>query len=445
LKVDTKILIVDDNSSFCRSLEENLRRHDYQSTSVGDTQSALRAFLSSEYPVVLLDVMLGSESGIDLLRRLRELRKGVSVIMITGHATIESAVEAIKIGAFDYIQKPVKFEKLLRIVQNANQMASLSSENRMLKERLSDFCPQVVTRTPEMLRLLETAGRLAQTDLPVLIVGENGTGKEIIADFIHFNSPRANEKMYKINCASFPESLLDNELFGHEKGAYTGATAVHRGVFETASRGTLFLDEIADMGLEIQSKILRALQNHEVRRLGGNDIITVDTRFITATNRSLEGLIAERKFREDLFYRLNTATLTVMPLQDRRDDIPLLTDYFVEEYRAATGKAIAGVGDEVRTIFLEHNWPGNVRELKNAVSYACAVTSDERIDIEDLPTRYRKGDEGSRSFSVLNESERSILQRAMREAGFNKKKAASLLKIGRSTLYSKLRKYDLLG
>lgn len=443
--MDTRILIVDDNAFFCKSLAENLRRHDYLSTSVGDSQSAVRALLADDYPVVLLDVMLKNESGIDLLRRLRELRKSVNVIMITGHATIESAVEAIKIGAFDYVQKPVKFEKLLKIVQNASQMASLSKENRILKERLSDFSPQVITRTPEMLRLLDTAVRLAQTNLPVLITGENGTGKEIIADFIHFNSPRATEKMYKINCASFPESLLDNELFGHEKGAYTGATAVYKGVFETASRGTLFLDEIGDMGLDIQSKILRALQNHEVRRLGGNDIITVDTRFITATNRNLEVLIAEKKFREDLFYRLNTATLTLMPLRERRDDIPLLTDHFVKECCAANGKEITGVSDKVRDVLFACAWPGNVRELKNTVSYACAVTSDELIDFEDLPTQYQVGGQDARSFSVLDENEKSVLLRAMRDTGFNKKKAASLLKIGRSTLYSKLRKYDLLG
>jgi DNA-binding NtrC family response regulator len=363
--------------------------------------------------------------------------------MITGYGSIDTAVQSIKLGAFDYVTKPLDFDKLVKIVENAVKVSNLIEENDRLKDRLIELSPQVISQSKAMLELCEKAEKLAMTDLSILITGENGTGKEIIADFIHANSTKNSRKMLKINCAAFPESLLDNELFGHEKGAYTGADETFKGVFERADQSSLFLDEIGDMPLTIQAKILRTLQNHEIRRIGGSRTITVDVRFIAATNRDLQKLIRENTFRKDLYYRLNTAKLYLPPLRERKEDIPLLIEHFLSEYGTVNTKTTKQFSDRVFDTFLEYDWPGNVRELKNTVNYAAAISSKDYIDIDDLPSDFLDVPQYSASRNIMQEVEKNLIIKMLQKANYNKKKTAELLNMSRNTLYSKLEKYGI--
>lgn len=294
------ILIIDDNEKLCASLRQSFIERGYIVSYALNGQDALSLYKKNNYYAVVLDVKLGSENGIDVLQKLIEIKK-TPVIMLTGYGTIETAVTSIKLGAYDYLNKPVKFEKLLTVVENATRVKKLENENIQLKKRIIDYSSTIITNDIEMKNICKKAAKIAESDLPILITGESGTGKEVLADFVHANSSRAYKEMIKINCASFPESLLDNELFGHDKGAFTGANSSYKGVFEQADGSTLFLDELGDMPLSIQAKILRTMQNHEIRRLGGKENIKVDVRFITATNKNLKTLIENKTFREDLF------------------------------------------------------------------------------------------------------------------------------------------------
>jgi transcriptional regulator with PAS, ATPase and Fis domain len=296
-----------------------------------------------------------------------------------------------------------------------------------------------------MLKLCGKAKKLAITNLPILITGENGTGKEVVADFIHRHSARHLQKIVKINCAAFPETLLDNELFGHEKGAYTGADMAFKGVFERAHESSLFLDEIGDMPLTIQAKILRTLQHHEIRRIGGEDTITVDVRFIAATNRRLKELIESRKFREDLFYRLNAAILHLPPLRERKEDIPLLAEHFLSEYAGANAGTAKELSEEVLETFFEYHWPGNVRELKNALNYAAAISSGSVIGRDDLPPHFAPiSPQEAISENIREDTEKTLILKALHKVNYNKTKAADLLKMSRKTLYNKLEKYGIV-
>jgi DNA-binding NtrC family response regulator len=441
--LDTTVLIVDDNRQFRESLRRNLEAHDILCREASCAAEALACCKNDPPDVCLLDIMLGDQSGLDLLPRLLKARKDLPVIVITGYASIESAIEAIKRGACDYIQKPVKFEALLKKVASVVKLARLAEENLALKERISDLAPRIVSEDPRVLTAVERLDKLAGTDIPILIVGESGTGKEVFADYAHYRSSRSSGRFLKINCAAFPESLLDNELFGHEKGAYTGADSVFKGVFEKAQGGTLFMDEIGDMGVNIQSKILRVIQNREIRRLGGDETISVNARFIAATNKRLESLIEEGRFREDLFYRLNTATVEIPPLRERACDIPLLTAHFIEEYSRENRKSIEGASPEVLAAFLAYGWPGNVRELKNVTMYACALCSSERITSQDMPASFAAGARRAGGDGAFREAERALLEKTLQRVSGNKKRAAEELSISRSTLYSKLRKHGI--
>jgi len=441
--VDTTVLIVDDNRQFRESLARNLENRKIECVMASCSAEALAICRKRTPDACLLDIMLGGESGLALLPKLLRIRRDLPVIIITGYASIESAVEAIKKGASDYVQKPVKFEALFKKITSAVSLARLAKENSDLKGRISDLGPQVISSDPRVMAALERLAKLAATDIPILIVGESGTGKEIMADYAHCRSARAASRMLKINCAAFPESLLENELFGHEKGAYTGAQSLFKGVFEKAEGGTLFMDEIGDMSLNIQSKLLRVLQNKEIRRLGGDETIRVDARFIAATNKRLETLIEEGTFREDLYYRLNAATVEIPPLRERVGDIRLLADHFIKEYSRENGKPLLGASSEVLDAFASHPWHGNVRELKNVTAYACALCSTDRIETQDLPAAFGAPARKPEGESALRDAERALLEKTLRRASWNKKKAAELLSISRSTLYSKLRKHGL--
>ena len=438
-----RILIVDDQIKVYKSLARNFKHLGYQTVHAQNREEAFHIASHELVHAVLLDIMLGKANGLDILQELLELNPNLPVIMITGHASIDTAVRSIKIGAFDYVTKPLDFDKLITLIENALKMSNLAEENLHLKNRLLDFAPQIVTQSELMLSLCQKAKKLAATDLPVLIMGENGTGKEVIADLIHMASPRSARRMLKINCAAFPETLLDNELFGHEKGSYTGADAAFRGVFERADQSSLFLDEIGDMPLTIQAKILRTLQNHEIRRIGGDRTITINVRFIAATNKNLHELIEQGLFRRDLFYRLNTAILELLPLRKRKEDIPLLAEFFLSKYARSNAMPEKRIGNDVIERFLDYDWPGNVRELKNTINYAAALSSHDIIHLEDLPPSLSSTGGQEISENIREDLEKNLILKMLQKANYNKKKAAKLLNISRTTLYAKLQKYGI--
>ena len=441
--MNAQLLIIDDKIKICKSLAQNFNQRGYTSFYATNSLEGITLFSKHSIDVVLLDIMLGAENGIDVLKQLQLLQPQIPVIMITGYGSIDSAVQSIKLGAFDYVTKPLDFEKLLKLVDNAAHASQLREENQQLKDRVLELSPKLVTRNPKMLKLCEKIKKLAATNLPILITGENGTGKEIIADFIHVNSSRTSRKMHKINCAAFPETLLDNELFGHEKGAYTGADSMFQGIFERADQSSLFLDEIGDMPLTIQAKILRTLQNNEIRRLGGKQTVTVNVRFIAATNRDLEELIADKLFRQDLFYRLNTAMIQLPPLRDRKDDVPLLVEHFLREYVAANACGEKSLSETVMGRFLDYHWPGNVRELKNTINYAAAISADGTIELEDLPPSFSGVEQEEPSENIREEVEKNLILKTLQKTNYNKTRAAVLLKMSRKTLYNKLERYGI--
>jgi DNA-binding NtrC family response regulator len=362
--------------------------------------------------------------------------------MFTGFGTIESAIESIKLGAFNYLQKPIKIEQLIVSITTALKLNFLELENQKLLDQISPG-ETLVTETSSMKDLCERAVKLAKTELPVMIHGESGTGKEMLADLIQNSSLKKDCPFIKVNCAAFPDSLLDDELFGHEKGAYTGASREFKGVFERAHKGTLFLDELGDMSISTQAKILRVLQNQEVKRIGGDKIIKVDVRFIAATNKNLDELMSKGLFREDLYYRLSTAIIHIPPLRERREDILSLTDHFLSVIKKKSLRNIS-ISQEAKEFFLNYQWPGNVRELKSTLQYAAAISGSSVIGIEDLPRKLTlTGTAGLRG-SLHKEMEAELILRILKENGNNKKRAAELLGISRATLYNKIKEYNFL-
>lgn len=442
--MNKSILIVDDHIKLYKSLARNFDDAGYASVHARNGVEALELFSSQLFDVVLLDIMLGQDYGIELLEQLKLLHADIPIIMITGNGTIDTAVQSIKLGAFDYVTKPLQFTRLLEIVQRALQ-TSRPAETASA-ENAADGTPHLcfIARSRAMYSLCNTARKLAATDLPVLILGENGTGKEVLADFIHMHSPRKALSMVKINCAAFPDSLLDNELFGHEKGAYTGADSSFRGVFERADKSSLFLDEIGDMPLTIQAKILRTLQNREIRRIGGETGIQVDVRFIAATNKNLEQMIDDKAFREDLFYRLNTAVITLPAIRDRKDDVPALMQQFLSDFAKDHHKSAKTFDAAVMEFFMDYHWPGNVRELKNALHYAAAMASGPCITLDDLPPHYHNAASPAPTDKNIREyTEKTLILKMLHKTDNNKKQTAKLLGMSRNTLYSKMEKYDI--
>lgn len=438
------ILVIDDKPKLCQSLAQNFDQRGFQTLCAASSSDALQTFSTHTVNLVLLDIMLGRDNGLDLLKELHQMNPAVPVIMMTGHGSIDTAVQSMKLGAVDYVTKPVVFDKLLKAVEYALSEQRFRAPAFAFDALHPDATP-IITRNKQMAALYDKAQKLAATDLTILICGENGTGKEVVADFIHQHSPRAARKMVKINCAAFPETLLDNELFGHEKGSYTGAETAFKGVFERAHESSLFLDEIGDMPLTIQAKILRTLQHNEIRRIGSERTITVDARFIAATNKPLDELIQAKQFREDLYYRLNTAVLHLPPLRERKEDIPLLADYFLKQAAATNAKPLSAMSQRVLDTFLDYHWPGNVRELKNALNYAAVITSQQVIDVEDLPPHFAPAQRHEHSENVREEMERALILKTLVQVNYNKKKAAEVLKMSRKTLYNKLGKYGLFS
>ncbi len=440
------ILLVDDKEGIYSIMKENFSFTGHNLVYAGSQKACMQILTSTMIDVILLDIMLGNDDGMDTLKCLKKDYPNIPVIMITGYATVETAVTAMKLGAFDYLKKPLNFDHLCHLVEKAYENSRIQKENMSLKERLIEELPPLVSLNPVFSETLNRAEKLATTDFPLLIQGENGTGKELLVDYIYKHSNRIAEKLNKINCAAFTESLLDNELFGHEKGAYTGANSSFRGIFEQSDKGTLFLDEIGDMPETIQVKILRVLQNQEIRRIGGNSTVKINVRFIGATNKNLEELIQQGKFRQDLYYRLNTAVLRIPPLRERLMDLPMLTNYFLGDFARKNNQCIKTLASEVNSVFHRYKWPGNIRELKNILNYAATISTSDIIRLIDLPPSIRffeSNDLTVDNFSIVEQQELELIKKTLSITGSNKSESARILNMSRNTLYLKMKKYRI--
>jgi two-component system nitrogen regulation response regulator NtrX len=443
------ILVVDDEPAIQSALRGVLEDEGYRVSTVGSGEDALRLVAEDAPDVVFLDVWMPKKDGLDTLADLKRARPEAPVIVISGHGTIETAVKATRLGAYDFIEKPLSLEKTLVTVTRALEHTRLARENANLRARL-DLRTDIIGESEVMRALREQIATAAPTSGRVLIHGENGSGKELVARAIHALSARREQPFVEVNCAAIPDELIESELFGHEKGAFTGAVARRRGKFEAADGGTLFLDEIGDMSLRTQAKVLRALEEQVIERVGGRDPIKVDVRVIAASNRDLQALIAQGQFREDLFYRLAVIPVEVPPLRARRDDIPMLVDHFIALFCLENGKRVKTVSGEALAYFLAYDWPGNVRELRNMVERLVIMTAGDVIGPDDLPAPLRPKDagavgaEGHRSLKEARDGfERAYILAELRAHDWNMTRTAERLGIERSHLYRKIKAYGI--
>src|SRR5438445_1483173 len=443
------ILIVDDEPAIQSTLKGVLEDEGYRVSAVGSGAEALARVAEDGPELVFLDIWMSGMDGLETLAKIKRLRADAAVVMISGHGTIETAVKATKLGAYDFIEKPLSLEKTLLTAARALEHARLARENAQLRERL-DLEWDIVGQSPVMQAVRQQIATAAPTTGRVLIHGENGSGKQLVARAIHQLSTRVEQPFVEVNCAAIPEELIESELFGHEKGAFTGAVARRKGKFETANSGTLFLDEIGDMSLKTQAKVLRALEEQAFERVGGKDTIRVDVRVIAASNRDLETLIREGRFRDDLYYRLNVIPIEVPPLRAKKDDIPVLVDHFIALFCAENGKRPRTVSGEALGYFLAYDWPGNVRELRNMVERLVIMTRGDVIGADDLPAPLRPkaavpaGEASERSLREARENfERAYILAELRANDWNMTRTSERLGIERSHLYRKLKAYNI--
>ena len=441
-----KLLIIDDEKIALRNLEHVMKKEGYDVTATQSGANALTILENRKFDVVLTDLRLEKVDGMQILKKTRELFPDTEVIMITGHATLDSAVESMKQGAFYYIAKPYKLEVVRKVVSEAVLKVRLKTEKRDLREQLESYRGRVkiITQNPSMQKLLETARQISPTDCNVLITGESGTGKELFARYIHLNSTRAACPFFAINCGAFTEELLANELFGHEKGAFTGANETKKGLIETATTGTLFMDEVTEMPQSMQVKLLRVIQEKEVLRVGGTEPHKVDVRFVAATNRDIHDSMKNGSFRQDLYFRLNVISLRIPPLAERKDDIPLLSYYFLKKFAVLMKKEVTEIAEEVIVLLMNYDFPGNVRELENIIERGVALANGSVIETGHLPEdlrelsikTFRKKDGKILS---LDEQEEAYIKWVLNEVGGNKTLAAQILGIDRVSLWRKLK------
>lgn len=438
-----KILIVDDEQIVRDSLTHWFEEDGYQVESAEDGFDVLRNLEPGKYDIILVDIKMPKLNGLELLEKVKKIDPECVVIMITAYASVPTAVQALKNGAYDYVTKPIDPDELSHLIQNAIKQKQLKQENIALKRSIDEILnlEGLIGESPEMKKVFELIKIVAPQDTTVMIRGESGTGKELIARAIHMNSPRRYYPIIPVNCGAFTETLLESELFGHEKGAFTGAQYRRKGKIEMANGGTLFLDEVGSVSPKMQVELLRVLETKQFTRVGGTDIVKVDFRLISATNENLEKLVEEEKFREDLYYRINVFTINVPPLRERRGDIPILAQYFVEKFSRVMNKPILKISDEAMEILLNHSWPGNVRELENAIERAMVVGKAPEIRPEDLPFSYDKN--FSSISDSLEEVEKNHIVKVLRKYDWNITKAAAALEIDRVTLYNKIKKYGL--
>jgi DNA-binding NtrC family response regulator len=438
-----RILIVDDELVVRDSLQKWFDAEGYETGSAASGREALLMVQQKHYDLALLDIKMPGMDGMELQKRLREADPDLTVIIMTGYASVETAVQALKAGAYDYITKPIDPDELVHLVSNALGHKRYKREVERLRENLQEIYPdtRLIGNSPAMRRVLELIDMVAPTDTTVLIFGESGTGKELVARAIHAASPRRHMPMVVIHCGALTETLLESELFGHERGAFTGAQYRKKGKFEVADGGTVFLDEISDISLKTQTDLLRVLQEKEIVRVGGTQSIKVDFRCIAATNKNLEDLVKAGAFRPDLYYRLKVFAIDLPPLRERREDIPLLADHFVKKFAAAMNRPAPKLSAGAVDLLLSYDWPGNVRELENAVERAMVIGREPEIQPADFPFQLQPSVPAAGH--TLEEVERAHIQRVLRETEGNLSRAARILDIDRTTLYNKLRRYGL--
>ena len=445
-----RILVVDDEKVALNNLTYILKKEGYEVTGTQSGPRASSLLEEEEFDLILTDLKMEKVDGMQILAKSRELHPGTEVIMITGYASVDSAISAMKAGAYHYIAKPFKLDEVRKVVKEALEKKELKKENIKLREQLKQFegKPQIITTNPQMKQILEMVKQVAATDTNIVITGESGTGKELFANLIHHSSSRSKGPMLSLNCGAFNEELLANELFGHEKAAFTGAETAKKGLVEMADSGTLFLDEIAEMPLPMQVKLLRVIQEKELLRLGGVEPIKIDVRLVCATNRDLQAEVKLGHFRQDLYFRINVISVEIPPLSARKDDIPLLSLYFLKKYGALMHKDVDTISDDAMDILMHYEFPGNVRELENIIERGVALTRGQAIEKIHLPddlrgaalqTFRKKGDK----YPSLEEMERSYIQWVLKEVRENKTEAAKYLGIDRVSLWRKLKKLGL--
>jgi len=444
---DVNILIVDDEPIMRESLSDWLRDDGYGVVAADSGTKALRILPTQDWNVLIVDLKMPGMDGIELMGEVKKANPDVPIIIMTAYATVDTAVRAMREGAYDYVVKPFDPEEMALIIRKLVAHQRLVQENRLLRDELRRKFEykNIITKNPKMLQVLELLKSVAPTTSTVLIEGESGTGKELVARAIHGTSQRVSEPFVPVSCAALPETLLESELFGYEKGAFTGATGARKGRFEEAESGTIFLDEIAEISMKTQVDLLRVLQEREVRRLGGKSTVKIDVRVICATNKDLQSEVNAERFRADLFYRLNVVRIVIPPLRERKEDIPLLADHFLRKYSVENAKNVNRISEEAMSLLVRHGWPGNVRELENAIERAVVVSKVSRIEPQDLPASVTKirTDMLVTPHGSLAEIERHHIISVLQRNDWQIKKSAQELRIDRSTLYAKMKKYSI--
>ena len=447
-----RILVVDDEEIMRSSLSDWLKEDGYDVVAVEDGFKAIDKIKNEEWDLAVVDLKMPKINGLEVLAEINKIKPETPVIIVTAYATIDTAVLAIKSGAADYIVKPFNPEEISVVIAKLVEHQRLIKENiRLRKELNKRFRFQdLIGKSSKMLKVIEMIKTVAPTKSTVLITGESGTGKELVARAIHELSPRNRNSFISAACGAIPETLLEAELFGYEKGAFTGAVSQHKGRIELADKGTLFLDEIGDISIKTQVNLLRFIQEREFRRVGGKDAIKVDIRILAATNKNLEQMIAGGEFREDLYYRLNVITIDIPPLRERKEDITILADHFLEKYSLDTGKKIYGFSDQAMRMLMEYDWPGNIRQLENTIEHAVVVASELDIKVNDFPEYLVESKIESSAKAVpgktnqsLEDLEKEYIESTLKSNNWNIRKSANILGINRVTLYNKIKKYQL--
>jgi two-component system response regulator HydG len=444
------ILVVDDDTGHRTMLKTLLSGWGYSVHEADDGSTAIARVQKSPFDLILMDIRMVQISGLEALETIKGINPSIPVIIMTAYSSVESAIEAMKKGAYEYLTKPLDFEEMRMKMEQAMDHSKLREENRILKEIIGDHFDSrnIIGKSPKMLGLLETTSKAASSEATVLITGESGTGKEMIAGAIHFNSPRKDHPFIKLNCAAISEGLLESELFGHEKGAFTGAIRRREGRFRQAHQGSIFLDEISEMSLAMQAKLLRVIQEREFSRVGGEEVIFVDVRLIAATNKDLLNEVKNGNFREDLYYRLNVITLKVPPLRERKEDIPLLAEHFLKMFSQKNNKEISGFTPQAMDRIIRYAWPGNVREIMNTIESAVVLSNSAYLSEQDLPIISSEMEliDHDREITAelpLDEVEKATILKILQTCGGNKSEAARRLGITRATLHKKLKRYGV--
>jgi len=455
MKNNKVILVVDDETSMRKNLTDILQPEGFKTYEACDGNEALKVLKEVKPNIVLLDINLPHLDGILTLKEIKKIHSDIPVIIFTAYGTSERAIEAMKSGAFDYLEKPFELDELKIIINRASEYSDLLGEVKQLRTQVSNINlfsknGHLIGRNPKMQEIFKTIGLIAPTDATVLIQGESGTGKELIADAIHRHSLRLDKPYVKVNCGAFSETLLESEIFGHEKGSFTGAVTQRHGRFELANEGTIFLDEINNMPQSLQVRLLRVLQNQAFYRVGGEESLTVDVRVIAATNKNIESEVEEGHFRKDLFYRLNVVRINIPPLRERIDDLPLLVEYFLRKYDQTNSLAVP---PETMEKLQAYSWPGNVRELENTIQSAVVMAREKIISIDKLPIRNDNSSEilsydsllkeGKSFKEIIENVEKTLILRALKQANWNRTQAAKILDIHRRLLYSKMKDYGI--